>query len=65
RQIIAELLFTDLREDEWMNRKLPLRMDIDTTNENRPVRKRIPALAVFLNFLIGRNPIESKRLGWY
>ena len=58
-QAIAEATFADLREDKFADGKLSLRLGVDSLEENWSVGKRIPALAIFLDLLIARDPIQG------
>ena len=64
-QLIAESLFADLRKNEWVHRELPLRVNIDTAQENGTVGERVPTLPISLDLLVGRDPVPGLRHGGY
>ena len=61
-QFIVEHLMTDFAKDKVLAMKLSFGVDIYRGQQDRPVRQRIPTLAIREQFLSGGNPLKCVAL---
>ena len=62
RQFIIEHLMADFAKDEVLAVKLSFRIDIDRGQQDRPVRQRIPTLAIGEDVFIRGKELERRRV---
>ena len=58
-EAIPIAVFSDLGKQEGTHRQLSRWLYVDRLQKNRPVRKGIPALSIFLDLFVAWNPVEA------